>query len=128
MSGITITFDTGQLDILVGDLSTAPSRVEIYSHEAVRKAALAIRREAKALVPQPGHNLSGRSTGRLKQSIYFRTKGLSGFVRANTPYADYVEYGTSEMAPEPFMRPAAEVGFRVLEEEAARAGENAILG
>lgn len=128
MSGLTIKFNTTELDVLAGDLAGAPARMVPPSHEAVRKAAIAVRREAKALVPQPSHNISGRSTGHLKQSIFFRTKGLSGFVSTNARYAEYVEYGTSEMAPEPFMRPAAEVGFAILEEEAAKAGEQAILG
>jgi HK97 gp10 family phage protein len=119
MSGLTVKFNTTELDILVSDLATAPLRAQVECALAVRKAARTIEREAKALAPV--------RTGHLKNSIHSQVRGLAGFVRASTSYANYVEYGTSEMAPEPYMRPAAERGYSVLAEGAADAGEHSIL-
>lgn len=48
-------------------------------------------------------------TGALKASIHVqRIDHLALQVRADAPYAAYVEYGTSRMAAQPFMTPAIE--------------------
>lgn len=48
-------------------------------------------------------------TGQLRASIYGRTESeLSGRVFTGTDYAEYVEYGTTRAAAQPFLLPAAE--------------------
>ena len=46
-------------------------------------------------------------TGALRDSISCRSAGLEAAAVAAAPYAAMVEYGTSRMAPRPFMLPAA---------------------
>ena len=43
---------------------------------------------------------------------------------AFAPYAAYVEYGTSDTRPQPFMRPAAELAGPRMEDDAGDAGED----
>ena len=53
-------------------------------------------------------------TGFLRSSIHGEPVvvrgqwGLLGHLTADAPYATFVEYGTSRMAPQPFLEPAAE--------------------
>jgi len=48
-------------------------------------------------------------TGRLKNSIHIlKQKELERIIRADTEYAIFVEFGTSRMAAQPFIRPALE--------------------
>jgi hypothetical protein len=39
-------------------------------------------------------------------------------------YADYVEYGTSDTAPQPYMRPAADLAPGPLSDDLGDAGED----
>lgn len=71
---------------------------------AVAKAAFDIEAHAKTVVPV--------DTGNLKNSIQTQIEadGLTATVGPRAvEYALYVEYGTSRMGAQPYMRPAAEV-------------------
>jgi HK97 gp10 family phage protein len=70
--------------------------------QAVAKAALDIEGQAKAVVPV--------DTGNLKNSIQTEPgdSDLTKYVGPHTEYAVHVEYGTSRMRAQPYMRPAAE--------------------
>lgn len=48
-------------------------------------------------------------TGRLRNSISHAVDpiGNAAYIGTNVEYAPYVEFGTSKMAPRPFLRPAA---------------------
>ena len=66
-------------------------------------------------------------TGALRGSIASAAQGLSAAVTAAAPYAAIVEYGTSRMAPRPYMYPAAQavrgdflMKMRALAKEASR--------
>lgn len=52
----------------------------------------------------PGH---GFDTGRLRNSITHVTDGEYVYIGTNVEYAPYVEFGTSKMAPRPYLKPAA---------------------
>ncbi len=62
-------------------------------------AGEAVANEARSMCPV--------DTGRLKGSISVSAGGSGAVVSADTDYAAYVEFGTSKMAAQPFMAPAA---------------------
>ena len=90
--------DASEVRHLADDLAAAPARVGDKSARAVASKAHDTERDAKALAPV--------ETGELRDSIHVRASGLSAEVIAGTDHAEYVEDGTSVMAPQPFMRPA----------------------
>lgn len=65
-----------------------------------RKAIPLLESAIKARTPVKTGNLQGSMTGR-------RTGWAKGEVATNVPYAEYVEYGTSKMAPRAMMRKGA---------------------
>ena len=73
----------------------------IISGEALKLASEVCVSEAQRLAPV--------KTGRLRDSIRILEDG-GGYtvVGSDLHYAPYVEYGTSRMAPKPYLRPAAE--------------------
>lgn len=94
---------------------------------AVRKTALDVEKDAKALAPV--------DTGNLKGSIGhsdLRTVGQSGSLEALVgPTADYgvhLEFGTSRMAPQPFMGPALDRQAPAFEQAMAILAERAANG
>lgn len=68
------------------------------------RRALSVDRTAKRLCPV--------DTGRLRASINWRleadARGLLAIVGTDVEYAPYVEFGTSRMSAQPFLRPALE--------------------
>lgn len=69
--------------------------------DIVRKTALDVEGQAKMFVPV--------DTGVLKNSIDVQMEGdMTAVVAPHTEYAAYVEFGTSRMAAQPYMTPAAE--------------------
>jgi hypothetical protein len=63
-------------------------------------------------------------TGRLREGIRVQVAGLSAEVVSTVRYADYVEYGTSDTAPQPYMRPAADLIPGPLADDLGDAGED----
>lgn len=86
---------------------------KVFRHEigrAIKLSTLKIQREAKKIVPV--------DTGNLQKNIrVFQTlkgKTIEGLIRAQTPYAAYIEYGQPtgtgpHGGPRPYMRPAADM-------------------
>ena len=103
-----ISFDGSELGKLSDDLRSSATTVVARSTVAVRGAALETRDAAKSFAP--------KLTGALADSIEAEGDGLDWSVSPNVPYDFYVEYGTSDTAPQPFMSPAATVADRVLVE------------
>jgi HK97 gp10 family phage protein len=69
--------------------------------QVVRNTALAIEATAKQMAPV--------DTGNLRNSIQTTVvSALRATVGTNVEYAPYIEYGTSRMAAQPFLTPAAE--------------------
>ena len=93
-------FDTSALQKLAVELGEADARVTDRVSAAIRKTALDIEADAKALAPV--------DTGALKNSISSDIKPLSAEIGPSTSYAHFVEHGTSRMAAQPYMGPAFE--------------------
>lgn len=94
------------LRTLARDLTAAGRQVGNRARDVIRKTAYDIERDAKALVPV--------DTGNLKSSIShsdLRIGNSGALVAEIGPTANYgvfVEQGTSRMAPQAFMGPAAD--------------------
>lgn len=93
-------FDVSEVDHLAADLGKAPAIVTAGSAVVVGRTVGQMTRDAQSFAPV--------LSGELRASIEGEFHGLSGTVTAAARYAAYVEYGTSDTAPQPFMRPAAD--------------------
>lgn len=99
--------ENGELKAFGATLENAPKVVRQRAQMVVRKTAKDIERDAKLKAPY--------DTGNLKNSIStsdLRTVGQSGDLTAEVGptanYGIYLEMGTSRMAAQPFMGPAAD--------------------
>lgn len=111
-----IHVDASEVRDLARDLAQAPSKIQRRAPEAIRKTAQAIERSAKAIVPV--------ETGTLRGSIGSDIGALSATIGTDLRYSGFVEFGTSEMAPQPYMRPAFDRNVGRLEKELGKAVED----
>lgn len=102
----------GQVIALAADLAAVGPKVDAGAKTAVENAAKAVEDMAKGLAPV--------QTGTLQSSISVSLGGLTATIDATAPYAGYQEYGTSIMAPHPYMGPAFESAGDKLATELAR--------
>jgi len=112
----SVTFDASEVHRLAADLALAPVHVSAESVEVVAKVARQTQRNAVRFAPH--------LTGLLESSIEVRTHGLSAEVYTDLRYAGYVEYGTSDTCPQPYMRPAADLAADPLADGLGDAGED----
>ena len=82
------------------ELGKVGPRIVKQARAAVTLATLGTEREAKMFAPV--------DTGNLRNSISSEIRGLTGVVGPTAEYAEYVEFGTSRMAPSAFMGPATD--------------------
>lgn len=108
--------DSSQVSRLAADLGAAPVKVAADSTRAVSRSADRTQHDAQRFAPI--------LTGALREGIVVVGEGLTASVVSTAPYADYVEYGTSDTAPQPYMRPAAELAGPRLADDVADAGEH----
>lgn len=98
--------DASQLDALAAEIVADTARIESKAPRSVRDRTNALANTARALAPV--------RTGALRAGISSRTFGTTGEVVSSADYSDYVEDGTSDTAPQPFMGPAASLHERGL--------------
>lgn len=114
------------LRALSADLTTAGRQVGQRARTVIRKAAIDIERDAKALAPV--------DTGNLKNSIGHSdlrigtTGNLVAEVGPTANYGVFLEQGTSRMAAQPFMGPAADRHAPAFEQAMQQLGAEAIGG
>lgn len=108
--------DASEVFALAADLAAAPAKVQGESVGAVAKSARSVQRDAQRFAPV--------LTGLLRESIETHGAGLTAEVVATARYSDYVEYGTSDTAPQPFMRPAADLAADPLADDLGDAAEH----
>ncbi|MCT2357080.1 HK97 gp10 family phage protein [Brevibacterium casei] len=91
-----------ELARLATDLTAAGERAQGMAADAVAKTAADIAADAKVFAPV--------DTGNLRNSIGYDITEDSGGVEAEVgptaSYAQFLEHGTSTMAPRPFLGPA----------------------
>ena len=101
-----IAIDVSELRALASDLDRAAGRVGADAAAVVRKTAKKIEADAKALAPV--------GTGNLRNSISTDVEGdgrftaITAAVGPTAFYGAFVEYGTSQNGPRPYMGPAFE--------------------
>lgn len=87
---VNITYDNG--------LAELAQRIEGSISEIIAAGADRVCENAKSICPV--------DTGALRDSISVNTEGNRAEISANTDYAAYVEFGTSVMAPQPYLVPS----------------------
>lgn len=87
---VEITYDNGLLEVA--------QRIESNLSEIIAAGAEVVCSSAKSMCPV--------DTGTLQSSIGVSTEGNRATVSADADYAAYVEFGTSKMAPQPYLMPA----------------------
>ena len=87
---IDITYDNG--------LSKIAESLSENIGEIIASGAQRVCESAKAVCPV--------DTGALRESISVECSGNRAEISANTDYASYVEFGTSKMAPQPYLVPS----------------------
>ncbi|MDQ0756077.1 HK97-gp10 family putative phage morphogenesis protein [Arthrobacter sp. B3I4] len=92
---------------LSADIAKAAATTEARAQVVVRKTAYDIERTAKNLVPVDTGNLKG-SIGHSDARSVGRSGTLAIEIGPTANYGVFVEQGTSRMAPQPFMGPAAD--------------------
>lgn len=89
---------------------------EVYNlGSALTRAGQTARQQAELVVAKSAHDLEAQAkslapvdTGALMNSIGTDATGLHAEVGPTVNYAQFLEFGTYKMAPQPFMGPAAD--------------------
>lgn len=114
------------LEVIAADFRRAGPRAVARAKIVLKKTALDIERNAKAIAPV--------DTGNLKNSIgHSDMRLLSGSNMAveigpTANYGGYVEHGTSRMAPQAYMGPSLDRFAGPFEQAMAQVGEEAAGG
>lgn len=94
---------------------------------ALIRRITAVESKIRAGAAQAAREIVPVETGALRGSITSNAQGLSAAATAAAPHAAMVEYGTSRMAPRPYMYPAAQAArgdffgaMRALSREASK--------
>lgn len=95
-----MSLDFSDLTGFASHMAGVPAAVDITSTAAVEQVGRAIRDEAEAAAP--------RLSGVLAAGFVLEVDGLSATVSNDAPYADEVEYGTSDTPAQPSLGPAFE--------------------
>lgn len=108
-------FDASEVTNLAADLAESGSKVEKVSSERLGEIARKLQADAKAAAPV--------ATGELRDSITMSGGRDYRRVTAGVRYAVFVEFGTSVMAPQPFLWPAADGAQADLADELSKLGD-----
>jgi HK97 gp10 family phage protein len=90
--------DFSEIYKLATDLGKAGAKAGFMASAAIAKTAHDIERDAKVAAPV--------DTGNLRNSISSDIARLHAEIGPTAAYGIYVEYGTSRMAPQPYLGPA----------------------
>ena len=123
---MSVEFDASELRNLAADLGNVPKLAGQLAKAAVKKTAKDIEGTAKTLAPvDTGFLRGGIKTSDLRS---VSQDSPEAEVRASAEYAIYQEMGTSRMAPQPFMGPAADQHTPAFEAAMAEIAAKALGG
>ena len=122
-----MTFDASEIYQVAAAIDKAGPRTGRLAQMAIRKTAKDIEASAKNRVPVDTGNLKG-SIGTSDLRGVAQSGGLSVEIGPTANYGGFVEYGTSRMAPQPYMGPAADIHFPIFEQVIAQLGLEALDG
>ena len=105
---MSIEFDMSEVNALAAEFAAAPVKATMVSSASMTTIAAKLRDDARAAAPV--------ATGALRNSIVVRSGRDHRTVSATAPYSSFVEFGTSDTAPQPFMWPQVPAASRALEE------------
>ncbi|GAA0187996.1 HK97-gp10 family putative phage morphogenesis protein [Glutamicibacter creatinolyticus] len=123
---MSIEFDASELRTLAADLGNVPKLAGQLAKVAVKKTAKDIEATAKALAPVDTGFL--RSAVKSSDLRNVSQDSPEAEVRAGASYSVYQELGTSRMAPQPFMGPAADKHTPAFEAAMAEIAAKALGG
>lgn len=116
-----------ELRRLAADISRAAASTGQRAQLVVRKTALDIERTAKNMVPVDTGNLKG-SIGHSDLRTVGRSGSMAVEIGPTANYGEFVELGTSRMAPQPYMGPAADAHAPSFEQAMRQLGLEALGG
>lgn len=119
--------DDSQLRRLSADITRAARTTGQRAQAVIRKTAIDIEGTAKNLVPVDTGNLKG-SIGHSDLRTVGRSGSLAVEIGPTASYGVFVEQGTSRMAPQPFMSPAADRHAPAFEQAMAQLGLEGMNG
>ncbi len=111
-----IRIETSDLNRLAVELTNASGKAVRLVSSAIAKTAHDIEADAKLTVAV--------DTGNLRNSISSHIGLLDAVIGPTASYGGFVEYGTSRMAPQPYMGPAADRHVPLLVRAIASSAEN----
>jgi HK97 gp10 family phage protein len=112
---------------LAADIQRAARTTGQRAQLVIRKSATDIESTAKNLVPVDTGNLKG-SIGHSDLRTVGRSGSLSVEIGPTANYGIFIEQGTSRMAPQPFMGPAADRHTPAFEQAMAQLGLEGLNG
>lgn len=102
---------------------------------AVAESAEELRDTARELIGKPGTDRPSRpgeppraDSGRLRDSIFARARGLKAEVGTELAYGRHLEFGTARVAARPWLQPAFEARKARIAARLAEAARRALLG
>lgn len=119
--------DAAQIRRLAADIRQAARTTGQRAQLVIRKTAIDIESDAKRIVAVDTGNLKG-SIGHSDLRTVGRSGSLSVDIGPTASYGVFLEQGTSRMAPQPFMGPAADRHTPGFEQAMAQLGVEGLNG
>lgn len=89
-------------------MQTLPPEIFQRVQQVLQNGAVRLAERAREIVPVRTGHLLASIRAKLGEDVETEAAFSPVQVIADTPYASFVEFGTSRMDPQPFLRPAAE--------------------
>lgn len=100
------------------DLARAATGLDLQANAAAERVGRAAFVAASRYVPV--------DSGDLRRSLRFRRQGSRAVIESDLYYSTFQEFGTSQMAPQPFVGPAADQYGPQLALEVERIGDGVV--